>query len=69
MVYVKILNVCIKYLPYVQIVCDADLKIINCVAKWPGSVHDVSCASLTSSVHSRAIRNLSPASFSVTAGT
>jgi len=24
----------------VQIVCDADLKIINCVAKWPGSVHD-----------------------------
>jgi len=23
-----------------QIICDADLNIVNCVAKWPGSVHD-----------------------------
>ncbi|KAI0230115.1 hypothetical protein LSAT2_019508 [Lamellibrachia satsuma] len=24
----------------VQLICDADMLIINCVAKWPGSVHD-----------------------------
>ena len=24
----------------VQLICDADLKILNCVVKWPGSVHD-----------------------------
>jgi hypothetical protein len=24
----------------VQLVCDADLKILNAVSKWPGSVHD-----------------------------
>jgi len=24
----------------VQVICDADLVISNCVAKWPGSVHD-----------------------------
>eukprot|EP00745_Piridium_sociabile_P026390 TRINITY_DN42126_c0_g1_i1.p1 TRINITY_DN42126_c0_g1~~TRINITY_DN42126_c0_g1_i1.p1 ORF type:complete len:207 (+),score=34.75 TRINITY_DN42126_c0_g1_i1:221-841(+) len=24
----------------VQIVCDADLRVINCVVKYPGSVHD-----------------------------
>ena len=23
-----------------QLICDADMRIINCVAKWPGSVHD-----------------------------
>lgn len=23
-----------------QVVCDADLKITNCVIKWPGSKHD-----------------------------
>jgi len=23
-----------------QVMCDADLRITNCVAKWPGSVHD-----------------------------
>src|SRR6218665_223635 len=23
-----------------QLICDADMKITNCVAKWPGSVHD-----------------------------
>jgi len=25
---------------YMQVICDSDLKIINCIAKWPGSVHD-----------------------------
>jgi hypothetical protein len=25
---------------YEQVMCDADLKIVNCVAKWPGAVHD-----------------------------
>eukprot|EP00745_Piridium_sociabile_P032193 TRINITY_DN54078_c0_g1_i4.p1 TRINITY_DN54078_c0_g1~~TRINITY_DN54078_c0_g1_i4.p1 ORF type:complete len:286 (+),score=33.99 TRINITY_DN54078_c0_g1_i4:34-891(+) len=24
----------------VQLICDADMIIINCVVKWPGSVHD-----------------------------
>ncbi|KAI0216810.1 putative nuclease HARBI1, partial [Lamellibrachia satsuma] len=24
----------------VQVICDADLLFINCIAKWPGSVHD-----------------------------
>ncbi|XP_046585453.1 putative nuclease HARBI1 [Haliotis rubra] len=24
----------------VQMICDARYKFINCVAKWPGSVHD-----------------------------
>ncbi|XP_025111928.1 putative nuclease HARBI1 [Pomacea canaliculata] len=24
----------------VQMICDADLIFINCIAKWPGSVHD-----------------------------
>ena len=23
-----------------QVICDADLTIVNCVVKWPGSVHD-----------------------------
>ena len=23
-----------------QIVCDADMRVINCSVKWPGSVHD-----------------------------
>ena len=23
-----------------QVVCDSDLMIINCITKWPGSVHD-----------------------------
>ena len=21
-------------------ICEADLRIVNCIAKWPGSVHD-----------------------------
>ena len=24
----------------VQIMCDSDFKIVNCVARWPGSTHD-----------------------------
>ena len=24
----------------IQLICDADLKVINAVIKWPGSVHD-----------------------------
>uniref|UniRef100_A0A8C2JJH1 Putative nuclease HARBI1 n=1 Tax=Cyprinus carpio TaxID=7962 RepID=A0A8C2JJH1_CYPCA len=28
----------------VQLVCDADLIITNCVVKWPGSVHDAQSA-------------------------
>ncbi|KAK2181225.1 hypothetical protein NP493_405g01000 [Ridgeia piscesae] len=24
----------------VQVICDADLRIVNCIVKWPGSVHD-----------------------------
>ena len=23
-----------------QMICDAHLRIMNCVARWPGSVHD-----------------------------
>lgn len=25
---------------FMQIMCDADMRVINCIAKWPGSVHD-----------------------------
>ena len=25
----------------VQLICDADASIMNCVVRWPGSVHDV----------------------------
>ena len=25
---------------YVQLICDADASIMNCVVRWPGSVHD-----------------------------
>ena len=25
---------------FLQVMCDSDLRITNCIAKWPGSVHD-----------------------------